>query len=59
MTAPSDRPLSYAAAGVDIAAADATVARYRAIAARTWSASSRKASDAQTTTRLGRSSSSR
>ncbi|MFA7297186.1 MAG: phosphoribosylformylglycinamidine cyclo-ligase [Dehalococcoidia bacterium] len=35
MTAPSDRPLSYAAAGVDIAAADATVARYRAIAART------------------------
>jgi phosphoribosylformylglycinamidine cyclo-ligase len=35
MTAPSDRPLSYAAAGVDIDAADATVARYRAIAART------------------------
>lgn len=35
MTAPSDRPLSYADAGVDIEAADATVARYRAIAART------------------------
>src|SRR5688572_16178207 len=35
MTASSDRPLSYADSGVDIDAADATVARYRAIAART------------------------
>ena len=39
MTAPSapfsTRPLRYADAGVDIEAADATVARYRAIAART------------------------
>jgi len=35
VTASSDRPLSYAAAGVDIDAADATIARYRAIAART------------------------
>ena len=35
MTASPDRPLRYADAGVDIEAADATVARYRAIAART------------------------
>ena len=35
MTAGSDRPISYAGAGVDIAAADATVERYREIARRT------------------------
>ena len=34
MTASADRPLRYAAAGVDVAAAEATVARYRAIAER-------------------------
>ena len=34
MTAPADRPLRYADAGVDVAAADATVARYRAVAER-------------------------
>lgn len=35
MTAPSDGPLSYAASGVDIDAADATISRYREIAKRT------------------------
>ena len=35
MTRASDRPISYAGAGVDIDAADATVARYRDIAAAT------------------------
>ena len=34
MTAPADRPLRYVDAGVDVAAADATVARYRAVAER-------------------------
>lgn len=34
MSAPADRPLSYAAAGVDVAAADATVARFGDIARR-------------------------
>jgi phosphoribosylformylglycinamidine cyclo-ligase len=34
MSVPSDRPLRYADAGVDIAAADATVLRYREIARR-------------------------
>jgi len=34
MTAPADRPLRYVDAGVDVAAADATVARYHAVAER-------------------------
>ena len=34
MTASADRPLRYADAGVDVAAADATVARYREVAER-------------------------
>ena len=34
MPAPADRPLRYVDAGVDVVAADATVARYRAVAER-------------------------